>query len=59
MAEKVKEIWPDATQAPRPRSDSQSVPPWVKTIPSAEAMSWIRDLADGWEHEKGRLTAVK
>lgn len=59
MAEKIKGVWPDATQAPPLRSDAESVPSWVKTIPSAEAMSWIRHLADGWEHEKGRLTAAK
>jgi hypothetical protein len=54
MAEERKEGWPEASRALRPDATSASVPPPVRTIPTREAMSWIRALANDWEDERSR-----
>ena len=54
MSEERKEDRSDARRAPRPAAASAPIPPPGKTIPTREAMSWIRALANDWEDERSR-----
>jgi hypothetical protein len=52
MSEERDEARPGATPAlPEPGS---ATPPPIPTIPTREAMSWIRALANDWEDERSR-----
>lgn len=58
MAEERKEVRPGATRA-LPESGPASIPPPIPTIPTREAMSWIRALANHWEDERSRPPVEK